>query len=379
MPISNPVLLPEAFANLGDKNTIPDLPGGSGVASWENGFPPECSLPLGSGGFPPDRKDMNGVLNAISAHTIFLQGGGAYIWDAATAAAGKYVTGSTVRDSSGGEFYAFVNSIDGNTTNPNTGASLGSVGGWDFFCVKGPSSVFGRVSWLTDFSTVANTIRLHDAYYTGYDQFGSKGQILVWQQLITNTSACTIAAGPIAVTPLPLVNSSGGALAARDLVAGTTYMCILDGTISAYKMLTRVPSQTTAGTNKRASYGNIFAGANPTGKMLGAGSTAAFTPTGSGKCLVTMSGAAYNTVTESVGIGLRYGTGAAPALGAAPAGTAWAGAYTALATAGAAGIVYSFTDILTLTPGTAYWFDLLETNATGTVNMPNGTFTIVEL
>ena len=49
---------------------------GSGKFSQQNGFPAETSLPLAQGGFPPDRRDFNGVLNLLSQFIVWYQQGG---------------------------------------------------------------------------------------------------------------------------------------------------------------------------------------------------------------------------------------------------------------------------------------------------------------
>lgn len=49
---------------------------GSGKFSQQNGFPPETSKPLSQGGFPPDRRDFNGVLNLLSQFIVWYQQGG---------------------------------------------------------------------------------------------------------------------------------------------------------------------------------------------------------------------------------------------------------------------------------------------------------------
>lgn len=70
------------FANEGNKNTIPVSDSGTQAASWSAGFPPRTSLPLGQGGLPPDRLDLNGICNVLSAFIVYLQNGGVFTFDA---------------------------------------------------------------------------------------------------------------------------------------------------------------------------------------------------------------------------------------------------------------------------------------------------------
>ena len=86
MAIQNqPGFIPAPFANSGTKNVIPETmptPSASAAASWTDGFPTVCSLPLASGGIPPARADFNGLLNIITQAQAFYQSGGIYGWDA---------------------------------------------------------------------------------------------------------------------------------------------------------------------------------------------------------------------------------------------------------------------------------------------------------
>lgn len=101
--------------------------------------------------------------------------------------------------------------------------------------------------------------------------------------------------------------------------------------------------------------------------MMGVGSTCVFTPQGSGKVVATISGG-WTTATASINgvLSARYGTGTAPVNGAAGTGTRWGtGSSDMSVRAGstAGNIPFSFTEVLSLTPGTAYWFDLVTSTA----------------
>lgn len=86
MAVQQPSDIPRPWASNGGQFTqIPDTTSDAGRASWSQGFPPETSLPVAQGGIPPNRLDFQGVLNALSAHTVFKQAGGTYAWNNATA------------------------------------------------------------------------------------------------------------------------------------------------------------------------------------------------------------------------------------------------------------------------------------------------------
>ena len=112
------------------------------------------------------------------------------------------------------------------------------------------------------------------------------------------------------------------------------------------------------------------------------GLAVAFTPSGSGRVLVLVTGNLTNSSSSaSMVAGPRFGTGTAPVNGAAVTGTRF-GANAdqpfgdALPTVGQG---FAFAAVLTLIPATAYWFDMaLSTSTnTGTLNSPG--VTIAEL
>lgn len=79
-----PTKIPRAFADSGDKNSIPDSSGDLGYASWREGFPAICSQPFSEGGVAPKRADFNGIFNALSAVALWYQQGGVFVYDNAT-------------------------------------------------------------------------------------------------------------------------------------------------------------------------------------------------------------------------------------------------------------------------------------------------------
>lgn len=111
-----------AEATAGTINVIPDeRPSGAApqLASWSLGFPLITMTYPGAGGLPPFGQDMNGVLNAISQHTVYLGGGGLYKWSSAyVAAAGGYSKGAVVQSNDG--LNSYVSLVDGNATDFNT-------------------------------------------------------------------------------------------------------------------------------------------------------------------------------------------------------------------------------------------------------------------
>jgi parallel beta-helix repeat protein len=120
--------------------------------------------------------------------------------------------------------------------------------------------------------------------------------------------------------------------------------------------------------------------------MMGLGSTCTYAPKGSGSVLATACGVYLNTTSGvSVNMTGRYGTGTAPANGAAASGTKWgvgADANEHLKVGSTStGSTFSFTQVITgLTAGTAYWFDVaLASDAAGTASITNVTYSLAEL
>lgn len=117
----NPDLIPEPFAQSGDKNTIPlerAIADPIYRASWKAGFPPDTRLPKDLGGEAPDGLDFNGVLNILSQAVVFLQKGNAYQFDAALA---PYPIGALVR--SNDNLTTYQSTVPNNSNNPNTNMS----------------------------------------------------------------------------------------------------------------------------------------------------------------------------------------------------------------------------------------------------------------
>lgn len=119
MPLTRPTNLQEPFAAAGLRNTVPTAATGSNLASYDTGFPPVTMQPISSGGIPPDGKDFNGVLYDISSHTLWVNAGGQYRFDAALAAAiGGYPVGMVLQNDAGTASY--ISAVNNNAANFNT-------------------------------------------------------------------------------------------------------------------------------------------------------------------------------------------------------------------------------------------------------------------
>jgi hypothetical protein len=122
-----PALLSIPWANTGPKNTIPNtVPPLPGNATWDGGFPPVTMIPIASGGIPPYGADMNGGLFAISAHTVWQNAGGNYVFNTALATAlGGYNVGAVLQRADGTGYW--LNLVAANVNDPDGATPAGWV------------------------------------------------------------------------------------------------------------------------------------------------------------------------------------------------------------------------------------------------------------
>ncbi|MFM0141721.1 hypothetical protein [Paraburkholderia sp. RL18-085-BIA-A] len=123
-----PVKFPLPFAADAQSGYIRPIPTQSqiltspGAASLTDGFPPLTFIPEGAGGTPPFGKDMNGILNQITAWIQWANAGGPVTYDAAfSASIGGYPKGAYLTSASGGSWWVSI--VDNNTTNPDAGGA----------------------------------------------------------------------------------------------------------------------------------------------------------------------------------------------------------------------------------------------------------------
>lgn len=112
------------FAQSGTRTTIP-IPSQIGItpgaASYTDGFPPLTRTPPGAGGIPPDGREMNGILFALSAGVRWANAGGLPRFDAVYAASiGGYPAGAVLQSSDGCGFWR--STAENNTTDPEGGS-----------------------------------------------------------------------------------------------------------------------------------------------------------------------------------------------------------------------------------------------------------------
>lgn len=113
-----PQILPATIANTGLKNTIPDNPTGTYLASINGGFPEITMTPKDDGGVPPDGKDLNGFLNVLSGFYFYTQIGGKYTFNSdVSSAIGGYPQGAILYYKNGDILTQVESLIENNTYN----------------------------------------------------------------------------------------------------------------------------------------------------------------------------------------------------------------------------------------------------------------------
>lgn len=106
--------------------TVPLTTADPNAASYTLGFPPNTFTPLGAGGEPPDGRDVNGILNVLSAWAQWQAAGAPVGYDATfSASIGGYPKGSILAAAIFGNYW--LSTADNNVTNPDA-AGAGWVG-----------------------------------------------------------------------------------------------------------------------------------------------------------------------------------------------------------------------------------------------------------
>jgi len=172
---------------------------------------------------------------------------------------------------------------------------------------------------------------------------------------LTPTGATTLSVNGLGAKNVVI---GASALVGGEMQAGQVALVYYDGTSFQLIGARRIPAET------YVTPANPAQTTDTTGVMMGLAAT--ITPTTSGVIRIWISGNAQNgSVGDGCVIGIRYGTGAAPANGVALTGTALhAAATTSTATGDKVGFALA-SRVVGLTVGTAYWIDASLASAAG--------------
>jgi hypothetical protein len=99
-----PLRIDTPFASSATSDYVRDIPDSTvtpGAASYALGFPPLTAQPIASGGIPPDIKDFNGILRAVTQWTNWLNAGAPVTYDSSFATIiGGYPLGAQLASAS---------------------------------------------------------------------------------------------------------------------------------------------------------------------------------------------------------------------------------------------------------------------------------------
>ena len=133
---SIPLSFTKAFGASAGASYIRAIPAASqisitpGAASLTDGFPPLNFLPVAAGGVPMSGKDLNGILNEITAAIQWQQVAGLPVYNSTfSTAIGGYPAGAVLRATSTTGMW--LSTADNNTTNPETGGA-----GWQLIGIS---------------------------------------------------------------------------------------------------------------------------------------------------------------------------------------------------------------------------------------------------
>lgn len=101
---------------------LPTTPAGDNTASYDQGFPPITMILKSAGGLPPKGQDMNQILFELSALARWSSAGALNTYDSSfSTAISGYPSGAVIISDDGLNIY--INTADGNTTDPNAGGA----------------------------------------------------------------------------------------------------------------------------------------------------------------------------------------------------------------------------------------------------------------
>ncbi len=126
------IQLPFGNGDSGKTNPIPvpsQISVTPGAASFTDGFPPLCATPVTSGGVPPAKSDMNGILYELSNIDLWTSVGAGFQWSGTyMTAIGGYPKGARVLNAAGNGYWLSV--VDNNSANPDLAPGSNWVPTW---------------------------------------------------------------------------------------------------------------------------------------------------------------------------------------------------------------------------------------------------------
>lgn len=254
------------------------------------------------------------------------------------------------------------------TTSDTTGnvigiviAGAGTTGNAQIANAGQASCVFDGAITAGHFVQVSTTAggSCHDGGAT----FPTSGQIIGLIVAATNASPGSTPQAVTLFAPGTVGTSNSASGTVTSVVCGTG---LSGGTITT----TGTCALALTNTSITATPSDPTGTASTTGAMMGLGTTCKLTPTYSGRVYFEIYGVGSNTGANNFRVNARIGTGTAPANAAAPSGTQVGSTLISSVPGSGQQIPYKIGGIIaTLTPGTAYWFDVDLFTSTGTASI----------
>lgn len=192
-----PAKIPVPFASGAGASYIRTIPIPSqiginnGAASFTDGFPPDCFVAAGAGGYPPDGRDFQYILNILSQWVQWQNAGGRVAYDVNFCAAiGGYPNGAVLQSADTTGFWH--STADSNYSSPEVGSSsfTGSISGTTLTVTGTPTGTIAIGQVLSGTGITANTLI-------------TAGSGTSWTVSISQTAASTTIAGTGGANWLP--------------------------------------------------------------------------------------------------------------------------------------------------------------------------------
>lgn len=210
MSAPTPVFIAKAFAKDAGptfRNDIPTTTATPQRASLSIGFPPLVMTPVGAGGKPMLGPDMNGILYALSTHTVYQQTGQPYKYSSdVVGALGGYAVGTLLGSVDGLTLWYNVSAL--NVTDPDTGGA-----GWIAMFSYGISPITGLIGGV-------RTLSLAEA---AKSVINLTGTLVANQQIVL----------PTQVRRWLIANNTGGAFSVTVKTAGGSGVIVPQGGFAA--------------------------------------------------------------------------------------------------------------------------------------------------
>jgi hypothetical protein len=175
--------------------------------------------PISSGGIPPEGKDFNGIFYDITTHTIWVNAGGQYQFDAALVAeTGGYPVGMVLQNNAGTASYVSAvsnNTVDFNSTPASVGVQWLPYAGKAFSAIS--KAVTGGAVTLTGTEAASRFITLTGVLASDL-ALNFPAELGFWHVVNNTTGPFTVTAQPTGGSGVPIRQGSSDAVVSDGTV-----------------------------------------------------------------------------------------------------------------------------------------------------------------